>query len=304
MKYYEGFSVRISYCVLLSYIYFNRYKKVNTMFDYFKNSFKRKIARRITKEYPVVVDDYNLEDYGTIKFANWQNPLIGRKNITQDTVNFFKKFINEGDLVIDVGSNIGEMTVPMSLLAGKKGLAIAFEASPYVFKVIEKNSQLNEKLTNIKAFNFAIADTDGDFYYTSSEASFSNGGISKEKSDKHGAYSLSQKIRGINLELFLKKQFPDRLPRISLIKIDTEGYDKEIIKSISNLLTTYHPVVISECFRMTNQEERFEHFDSLKSKGYSLFYIEEFSPATKTVPILHKEDMLKWKHFDLYAIKE
>lgn len=274
------------------------------MFSYFVNSFKRKIARRITKEYPTTIDFFDTKAYGKIKFANWDNPLVEKKILEEASMEFFKKFMKEGDLVIDIGANIGHTAVLMSLACGKAGLVLAFDPNPFVFKVLEENAKLNSQLSNIQPFNFAITDFDDEFYYTSSEASFNNGGISKEKGGKHGKYSLDKKIRGINLEAFLKKNFAEKLSKWSFIKIDTEGYDKEIIKSIKNLLVEFNPVVVSECFFKSSQSDRFEHFDVLHSIGYSLYYFNDYDDISEIIPILKKEDMLKWKHFNLYAVKE
>lgn len=274
------------------------------MFSYFVNSFKRKIARRITKEYPTTIDFFDTKAYGKIKFANWDNPLVEKKDIPEDSIEFFKKFIKEGDLVIDIGANIGHTSVPMSVACGKTGLTLSFDPNPFVFKVLAENATLNPQLSNIQPFNFAITDFDDEFYYTSSEASFNNGGISKEKGGKHGKYALKEKIKGINLEAFLKKNFAERLTKLSFVKIDTEGYDKEIIKSIKNILVEFSPVVVSECFFKSSPTDRFEHFEVLNSIGYSLFYFNNFELNTEIVPILTKEDMLKWKHFNFYAVKK
>lgn len=271
------------------------------MFEYLKIAYQRKIARRVTKEYPIKIDSFNLKDYGTIQFANWENPLVAPKEINEKYLGFFKKFLKEGDVAIDIGSNIGHMTVPMSLLCGKTGLTLAFDPNPFVFKVLEKNVELNKSISNIQPYNFAITEEDDEFYYNSSEASFGNGGISKEKESRHGKYSLSQKIKGVNLEKFLMNSYPDYISKIKLIKIDTEGYDKEIIKSISGLLIKYKPVVITECFGKNSPEARYEQFELLKSKGYSLYYFSGFDVNATIIPIEKKEDMMNWKHFDLYA---
>lgn len=274
------------------------------MINYLINSFRRKMARRVTKKYSTSIDNFNIPDIGNIKFANWDNPLVKSKAISLNNVDFFRKFLKEGDLAIDIGANIGHMTIPISLAVGKQGITLAFDPNPYVYEILLENSKLNPNLTNIHVFNYAISENDDEFYYNSSEASFNNGGISKEKQNKHGKYSLNTKIKGINLEKFLLKSYSDSISRIKLIKIDTEGYDKEIIKSISDLLNKYKPAVITECFGKTNTEERYEHFELLKSKGYSLYYISDLDVNAKIVPIEKKEDMLIWKHFDLYAIVE
>lgn len=274
------------------------------MFTYFANSFKRKIARRITKEYPTTIELFPTKKYGKIKFANWNNPLVDRKEIPEDSIEFFKKFIKEGDLVIDIGGNIGHTSVPMSIASGKTGITLSFDPNPFVFKVLQENAKLNSEITNIKPFNFAITEQEEEFYYASSEASFNNGGISKTKGGKHGKYTLPDKIKGINLEDFLNGNFAEKLTNLSFIKIDTEGYDKEILKSIINILVKYSPVVVSECFFKASPTERFEHFEVLNAIGYSLFYFNDFELNTEIIPILTKEDMLKWKHYNFYAVKK
>jgi FkbM family methyltransferase len=271
------------------------------LIEYLKKKFSRRRARRVFDEYPTVIHEYHLPVEGIVKFANWQNPLMKPKVVTQSEVNFFKKFIPKGSMAIDIGTNIGDTTVPMALAAGKEGVTLGFDPNPHVFKVFEANANLNKDKTNIIALNYAIVDVEGDFYYTSSEASFSNGGITKEPSKIHGAYTLNTKIKGIILEKYLTEQLPHWLPKLSFIKIDAEGYDKEIIISIHSLIEKYKPVVVSECFSKMTKPERDQLFDSIATKGYDLFFFEDFDETAAIVP-LTKNDMMRWNTFNFYAI--
>ncbi|MBK8747255.1 MAG: FkbM family methyltransferase [Saprospiraceae bacterium] len=274
------------------------------MFEFIRESLKRRKAKKITSKYPTTIDIFNIPGSGEIKFANWENPLVERKEISFKNIDFFKKFVNVGDFAIDIGGNIGHMTIPLSLAAGKEGTVFSFDPNPYVYEILDQNAKLNPAVTNIKTFNFAISEQEEEFYYNSSEASFCNGGISKEKQSRHGKFALSAKIQGIHLETFLEKNYPELISKIKLIKIDTEGYDKEIIRSIGNLLIKYKPVVITECFKKTTPEQRYEQFNLLKDKGYSLYYFSDFDVNATVIPINKKEEMNNWKHFDLYAIQE
>ena len=272
------------------------------MIKYLIHSVRRKIARKITKKYPTRIDNFNIATIGNLRFANWENPLVKTKVISLENINFFRKFLHEGDVAIDIGANIGHMTIPISIATGKKGMTLAFDPNPYVFEILSINSKLNPHITNIQPFNYAISEEDEDFYYNSSEASFNNGGISREKQNKHGKYSLDKKIKGIALEKFLMQSYKDSISNIKLIKIDTEGYDTEIIKSILKLVMKYKPVIISECFGKSSTEKRFKQFELLNSIGYSLYYFSDFIENAEIIPIRKKEDMCNWKHFDLYAI--
>ncbi|MBU6392654.1 MAG: FkbM family methyltransferase, partial [Planctomycetes bacterium] len=120
---------------------------------------------------------------------------------------------------------------------------------------------------------------------------------------KHGRYSLNQKIKGINLENYLRKNYRDLLPNLSLIKIDAEGYDKEVLKSISKLIEEFKPSIIVECFSKLTKQERYELFDIIENKGYILFYFQDFEVNTGIKQIA-KNDMTNWEHFDIYAIPQ
>ncbi|MEL6923128.1 MAG: FkbM family methyltransferase, partial [Bacteroidota bacterium] len=206
------------------------------MWNYLKKSFQRKRARRITQEYPARVDAFALEKTGRVEFANWENPLIKSIELEQSGVDFFSQFIKPGDLAIDIGANIGENTVLMALAAGKNGCTLGFDPNPFVFKILSRNAQLNPNKTNIVAVNHAITVEPASFYYISSEASFANGGLSPNPTSPHGRFVHTEKVTGVNLHNFLQANHAAMLDRLRFIKVDTEGYDKEILKSIGTVI--------------------------------------------------------------------
>lgn len=274
------------------------------MINYLIASFRRKIARRVTRKYPTRIDTFQLAGFGPVQFTNWENPLVEEKELSLNHVAFFQQFLQPGDVAIDIGANIGHMTTEMGLAVGPQGLILAFDPNPFVYEILAANTRLNSALTNIQPYNCAISDVEEDFFYGSSEASFNNGGISREKDHRHGKYYLDQKIKGIVLHRFLEEQQPEALDRLRLIKIDTEGYDKEIIRSISPLLKSRRPTVITECFGKNDAAARYEQFELLAHLGYTLYYFSGFEQDAEVVPIKRKEDMMNWKHFDLYAVME
>lgn len=273
------------------------------MFNYFKKSFARKRARRYFKEYPIEIDINDFPDDGKIEFARWTNPLTPYTSISQDNVNFFRKFIKNGDFVIDIGANTGDTTVPMALAAGEGGMTLAFDPNPYVFRVLEENAKLNKEKTNIDPFPYAITEKEADFYYTSSEASYVNGGISKEDTGEHGSFALKEKVKGIVLSDFLQKNYQKWLSKLSFIKIDTEGYDKIILDNISDLITKYKPILVAECFEELTYEQRVELIQSVEDKGYALYAFHDFFYDEEILKIENKEEFLKTrKNFNFYAL--
>lgn len=274
------------------------------MFNYLKLRKEKKQIKRIFKEYGYHIETFTLSKEGKVDFALWDNPLEQKKDVTQEGVNFYKQFAPKGSLVIDIGSHMGDTTVPMALAAGKEGLTLAFDPNPHVFKVLMQNAGLNRGKTNIIPLNYAISVEDGEFYYNSSEATHNNGGISEHKKNRHGKYRLIEKVKGINLEKYLQKEHSDFIDKISLIKIDTEGYDLEIIRSIRELILKYRPTIIAECFKKLKQGLRYDLFELFQEIKYDLFQIIDFSTRYEYTKIKNREDMRNWKHFDFCAVPE
>jgi len=56
---------------------------------------------------------------------------------------FFKSEIKKGDVVFDIGANIGYFTLIFAKLVGENGKVFAFEPSPDVFAILQKNVEIN-----------------------------------------------------------------------------------------------------------------------------------------------------------------
>ena len=271
------------------------------MLQYLKNSLARKRARRFFKEYPFEVEKFHLERDGPIEFANWQNPLTRKISLTQGEIDFWSQFITRGSLTLDIGANIGDTTVPIAFATGKEGLTLAFEPNPHVFRILEVNSTLNREKTNIVPLPYAITSHDSEVYYNSSEASFANGGISHQQTKFHGRYTLKNKVNAINLEKFLGLEYPDWLPKLSLIKVDTEGHDLEILKSASGIIRKFKPAIIGEFFPKLLHEQRKELFELVSGLSYKLFGFNDHPDPGQIFPIT-AENFHEKEIFNYYAL--
>ena len=58
---------------------------------------------------------------------------------------------------------------------------------------------------------------------------------------------------------------------LSLVKIDAEGHDKDIIKSISPILLKYKPVLITEIYNGLDESEVVELLSAIHSVGYKAY---------------------------------
>jgi FkbM family methyltransferase len=277
------------------------------MFNFILGKIRTRKQKRQFKEFGFKIVDFQLPKQGKIQYAQWLHPAefinhAGHAGnvVTQENVDFYKQFVKEGDLVIDIGAHEGDTTMPMALAVGKTGLTLALEPNPHSFKVLEVNSKLNPEKTQIIPLNFAATTTDGEFTFGSSDASFGNGGIVGFTHNSHRNTRYTFKVQGKNLEQYLNKNYLGHLHKISLIKIDAEGYDKEILKTLPKIIIDYRPYLITECFGPSTSEEKFELFDILSQKEYSLYKLMGF--MVQKLAKISRHNMMDKKTFDIIAV--
>lgn len=269
------------------------------MLAYLKRKFRRFTARHTFHEYGFEIKDFVLPGLGDIEYAQWLHPLEGPKEISPKQVDFFRGYLKPGGMAIDIGAHTGDTTVPMALAAGKNGLVLALEPNKYVFKILKKNAELNPQLTRIVPLPFAATETDGEFTFNYSDASFCNGGFLSEIKDSHHHHNYRLNVTGKNLEKYLMENYSDQLSKLQIIKVDAEGYDKEILKTISATISKFKPTLFVECYKRLKADERNELFDVISNLGYSLHRHAGFERMDDTT--IAREDIMKEAHFDMIA---
>ena len=271
------------------------------MINYIKRKIEKLKQKRTFKEYGYKIKTFEIDGIGVVEYAQWLHPFEQPKSITSSNVNFYRKLAKPGAMIIDIGGHTGDTTVPMALAVGKQGLVLALEPNKYVFKILEKNDFLNQAHTNIQPRCFAATKDEGEFVFNYSDASFNNGGFLSEIHKKKHHHDFTLKVQGKNLEKYLHENFETELQKLDLIKIDAEGYDKEILKTIPGILKQYKPNLMIECYKRLDQNEREELFDVVDNFGYNLYYLENFEETGNKV-LLEKKNMMDKKHFEMLAI--
>jgi FkbM family methyltransferase len=269
------------------------------MINYILNKFRERKEKKTFKEYEFKTVTFRLAEEGPVQYAQWLHPGEFGNEVTQENVNFYKQLIKKGDFIIDVGANEGDTTVPMALAAGNEGTTLAFEPNPHVFKVLQANAAFNKDKTNIVPLNFAATAEDGEYTFGSGDPSYGNGGIVGFTHNKKRNTRYTFQVTGKNLEQYLITRYVQLLPKLTFIKIDAEGYDKEIIKTIPGIIDAYRPYLVTECFGPATEAEKLELFDLLTSKKYHL-YRTDFTPLLKER--ISRDTMAVRNTYDILAI--
>ena len=166
----------------------------------------------------------------------------GEYNLTQALV--LQHCMNLRTTAVDVGANIGALTIPMSLSAKE---VIAFEPQPVLADVLRANVGLAQ--TNVKVLPFAVG----------SEA----GEINMPRVD----YNQRGNFGGIG-RAFWEAKHPDNEPHkvsvftldaqvsaASFVKIDVEGMELDVLRGATRLIKTCRPGLMVEADRTESAPE-------------------------------------------------
>lgn len=163
--------------------------------------------------------------------------------------------LEKGQIFVDIGANIGRYTIPASRAVGKTGAVLAIEAHPRNYGLLTRNVELN-KLTNVVSLNFAAWNANG-------ELKLHTAGVSVSHSVK-----VNHRLGEIRVKA---KRMDDAileagLPRVDLVKIDTEGAEIEVLQGMQQTLGKYRPRMIVEVWT-----KNLSNFQALMNQyGYHL----------------------------------
>jgi FkbM family methyltransferase len=144
---------------------------------------------------------------------------------------FIEKYIpNKNGVVIDVGANVGDYIDELVFI--NKSIKIhAFEPHPLTFSKLSRNT---EKYSNVFIYNKGVSSQCGflNLYdYGSNDGSEHASLFRDVISEIHGSQSVtSHEVELIDLDGFIESS---NIVEISLLKIDTEGNELEVLRGCS-----------------------------------------------------------------------
>lgn len=139
------------------------------------------------------------------------------------TVDFISRKISQGGTLLDIGANIGAITIPVCRMRTDIKV-IALEAAPWIFDYLNYNLKLNQ-VGQVEAVNQAIADVGG------KRVNFFS------PKDKFGKGSMSAVFTSEAVEVGTTTL--DELShqvKVNFIKIDVEGFEAQAFRGGQRLL--------------------------------------------------------------------
>ena len=193
--------------------------------------------KRTNNHYDTQIVNLTVDSY-KFNYHRWLHPYQGHWEVnsvfSSTYLNNLSKILDKDSIVLDIGAQTGYMSVAYALLAKH---VYSFEPNPAAFEVLQLNSQLHD---NITPFNLAITETEGPLEFHYSDTGFCNGGFASNTKFGVGVtgHIVPIDVYGVNLLSFIDQQ-DIKMDNLKLIKIDAEGYDKNILRSITLSQSTF-----------------------------------------------------------------
>jgi FkbM family methyltransferase len=152
-------------------------------------------------------------------------------------------FLRPGDTALDVGANLGTLTLPMARAVGPLGRVIAFEPQDAIHRCLAETLASNQ-LQQVDLRQLAAGGKAGEAFVTR---------IDPAEPANFGGVSLNEQGQGDQVQVIALDAL--RLTSCRLIKIDVEGREKDVLEGAGQLIARCNPVLYVEADRPGAVEE-------------------------------------------------
>jgi FkbM family methyltransferase len=212
----------------------------------------------------------------------------------EGTVHFLQQALKPGDTFLDIGANIGWMTLVGARAVGQEGRVIAIEANPHTLPILQHNVELNQA-NCVEIYGVAVSDEPG------TARLFENWNV-----NRGGASLLAQDdTPGIEVQVETLDRLFDPETPLAVVKIDVEGLEPQALKGGSHWFAKQQPIFIFEISALREHEKGAAGSDVMQVIQQFGDYQFWKHPATKErrgklIRILSEQDLPE--HDNLIAI--
>jgi|SRR6185436_11091319 len=183
-----------------------------------------------------------------------------------EELTFLKQTLKKGDIVLDIGSNIGFYATKISELIGDEGKVICFEPDTINFMHLQNTLK---KKKNVCLINKAVSDKSGKIQiYTSHRLNVDHRTYKPEKFDS------TYFIDAITIDEYLAED-----PHVDFIKMDIQGAEIFALKGMKRILAENKKLkIVTECSPYILQSagsSANEMLDYMNNAGYRAYLFGE-----------------------------
>jgi FkbM family methyltransferase len=177
--------------------------------------------------------------------------------------------VKKGDVIFDVGTNIGETLLNFARLTGNEGHVYGFEPDDENYRNVQKNISLNN-FSNTHVFKQAVSDKKETVKLFVVEPH--NRGMNRilEPGEEHGEQFIV--LETTMLDSIVQE---NDIKRLDLMKIDIEGYEMHALRGAVDTLKRYKPALFIEVGYtrlLSHKTSPNELIIFLENLGYTIYH--------------------------------
>lgn len=188
------------------------------------------------------------------------------------TVRFIRSVLRSGDTALDIGAQIGYLSLAMATSPVKQLRIVSFEPESHNIERLRTNVALNPGV-NVTIVEKAASNVNGMLrLYLSHDH---NSGTHSTIANGINVSSDFVEIPSVTLDTYASE---NDIPNLRLMKIDVEGGELEVIKGASRVLRELRPIIVMEMSDALQAARGFttpEFKKMLAADGYRSFTIND-----------------------------
>lgn len=220
--------------------------------------------------------EYYLKGLSKLYFISFEMGLL-KKNRLYDYPYFLDKVISTADVCIDIGANLGYITVRLAKLTGNSGKVYAVEPVKPILNVLKSNTK---NLKNVEIYPFALG-TRNAAVKLGNNTKKQKGFIASGSNFILDKNFTPNNIAEVEFDAEMRKgsELFYNLDKLDFIKVDIEGYESIVIPELEPIILKFYPIFLIEACG----QSRIEMLDFFESRKYSAFVLYEgkLYPAKK-----------------------
>ena len=243
---------------------------------------KNPFVRRILKKTKIVLKpEFTIIDGQKIFLDRWDSlDLLENRVYGELDTKIVKKIVKSGDVVLDLGANIGYFTILFAKIVGENGKVVAFEPESKNFQILKKNISENG-YNNVILENKAVSEKNGStVLFTGTKSSGANRIYEPKKAQEWRKKEKQQEfekneIETVSIDKFLNEK---EIEKVNFIKIDIEGGEFFALKGMKNILKNPDLKIFMEWDRPALEDsgiKPIEVLELLKQENFIIYYVHD-----------------------------
>ena len=191
-----------------------------------------------------------------------------------------RRIVRSGDVVFDIGANMGVVTLPLARCVGTTGVVHAFEPNPRVGGLLTQSAAANG-FKNIKLHQIALGARPEMLNLNIPRDNAGQGSFIYHK-DSTDCDSVRVPVRSLS-----EVATEQRVKEIRFMKIDVEGFESEVLFGATEILESVRPhfILFEANEVLATPFFRLPAVQILQKAGYRLLALPKSMLSMRVVPI-------------------